>query len=83
MALNIKDPNADKLARKLAKLTGETLTDAVIAALEERLARIERGRGSDMLENLRESRKRFAKLKVVDKRSADEILGYDPNGLPG
>ena len=82
MALNIKDSTADKLARRLAKLTGESLTDAVIAALEERLARIDRSRGSDMLENLRECRQRFAKLKVLDTRSADEILGFGANGLP-
>ncbi|WP_280137494.1 type II toxin-antitoxin system VapB family antitoxin [Ensifer sp. Root31] len=35
-----------------------------------------------LLEELAASRKRWAKLPVLDKRSADEILGYDENGLP-
>jgi antitoxin VapB len=39
MALSIKDPDADRLARALAERTGETLTEAVINALRERLER--------------------------------------------
>jgi antitoxin VapB len=39
MALSIKTDEADRLARALAKLTGESLTDAVTTALRERLAR--------------------------------------------
>lgn len=37
VSLNIKHPKADKLARSLAHQTGETVTEAVIKALEERL----------------------------------------------
>ena len=39
MALSIKATEADELARSLAQLTGESLTQAVTAALRERLAR--------------------------------------------
>jgi antitoxin VapB len=39
MALSIKDPDADRLARAVAQCTGETLTEAVINALRERLER--------------------------------------------
>jgi antitoxin VapB len=39
MALSIKTDEADRLARTLAKLTGETLTMAVTTALRERLVR--------------------------------------------
>lgn len=39
MALSIKTAEADELARSLIRLTGETMTDAVTAALRERLAR--------------------------------------------
>ena len=39
MALSIKTAEADHLARALAALTGETMTQAVTAALRERLAR--------------------------------------------
>jgi antitoxin VapB len=37
MALNIKDPATEQLARELANLTGEKLTQSVKTALEERL----------------------------------------------
>ncbi|MBC7668411.1 type II toxin-antitoxin system VapB family antitoxin [Caulobacter sp. DWR2-3-1b2] len=39
MALSIKTREADQLARDLAKLTGETMTQAVTVALKERLER--------------------------------------------
>jgi antitoxin VapB len=39
MALSIKTAEADELARSLARLTGESMTEAVTAALRERLAR--------------------------------------------
>ena len=43
MALSIKNRKAEVLAAEVARETGETRTDAVIHALEERLARL-RGR---------------------------------------
>ena len=39
MPLSIKAPEADRLARQLAKTTGETITVAVTIAMRERLAR--------------------------------------------
>jgi antitoxin VapB len=39
--LNIKDPEADRLARELARATGVTLTEAVTVALKERLQRVQ------------------------------------------
>ena len=41
MALNIKDPEADRLARALAAATGESITVAARAAFAERLARVQ------------------------------------------
>jgi len=83
VALSIKDPEADRLARELAARTGETLTEAVVVALRERLAR-ETGRAGviPMREELAAIRRRCASLPVIDSRSADEILGYDDRGLP-
>jgi antitoxin VapB len=80
MALSIKSDRADRLARELADLTGESITDAVVVALEERLAAERRRRRSahgvdDIVE-------RFSRLAILDDRSADEILGYDAAGLP-
>ena len=83
MALSIKDPETERLARTLAERTGETITIATRRALEERLRRI----GSDarkaaLLEDLAASRRRWSTLPVLDNRNADEIIGYDRNGLP-
>lgn len=83
MALSIKDPEADRLARELAARTGETLTQAIVVALRERLAReTGRRRPIPLREELAAIRRRCAALPVVDARSADEILGYDERGLP-
>jgi antitoxin VapB len=83
MALSIKSPEADRLARELADETGESLTDAIIQALRERLRR-ERGRirGLRLSEELQAIRKRCSALPVIDSRSPEEILGYDDRGLP-
>jgi antitoxin VapB len=83
MALSIKDPEADRLARELAARTGETLTEAVVVALRERLAReTGRTRSIPLHEELTAIRRRCAALPVLDARCADEILGYDERGLP-
>lgn len=83
MALSIKHPEADRLARELAARTGESLTDAVVIALRERLAReTGRARVVPLREELAAIRQRCASLPVLDSRAADEILGYDERGLP-
>lgn len=48
MALSIKTEQADRLARELAALTGETMTEAVTRSLSERLERERRRRAQDM-----------------------------------
>ncbi len=83
MALNIRNPEADRLAEELARATGETKTDAVIRAMQDRLERIRRERGGTRLaDELDEIALACAALPVLDPRSAEEILGYDDNGLP-
>jgi antitoxin VapB len=83
MALNIKDPKTDTLARELAQTTGETITEAVTVAVQERLDRLRAGRRSRRLaDELDEIALRCAALPVLDERSEDEILGYDLDGLP-
>lgn len=83
MALNIKHRDADRLARLLAARTGETLTDAVLNALRERLARHEaKRRGPVLRRELEKIRKRCSSLPVLDQRPSDEILGYDEHGVP-
>lgn len=83
MALSIKDPEADRLARELAAKTGETLTEAVVVALRERLARqTGRARVVPLREELAAIRQRCSALPVLDQRTGDEIIGYDDEGLP-
>lgn len=83
MALNIKHPEADRLARALASTTGESITEAVLTAIKERLQR-ETGRGDTdaVRKNIRRIQQRFAAKRVADTRTADEIIGYDEHGLP-
>jgi antitoxin VapB len=83
MALNIRNPETERLAAELARQTGETKTEAVTKALQNRLSRIRRDRSKRRLaEELEEIARRCAALPVLDPRSADEIIGYDENGLP-
>ena len=83
MALNIKDDVADRLARELAAETGETITTAVTVAVRERLERL---RGAVPRERRREAlttlTDRSSARPVRDRRGADEIMGYGPDGLP-
>ena len=84
MALNIKHAEADRLARELAAVTGESLTQAVVHALREELARQQRRPAPRTAKHLlQEARSRLARLPVRDARTADEIVGYDERGLPG
>jgi antitoxin VapB len=83
MALNIKDSTADELVRELASATGESITTAVTIAVRERLERV-RGVAPAALreqELLRIARQAAARPER-DRRSAEEILGYDARGLP-
>jgi antitoxin VapB len=84
MPISIKAPEADRLARELAAVTGETITDAVIVAMRERLVREERKRRGNrsLAAELMAIGRHCASLPVVDPRSSDEILGYDEIGLP-
>jgi antitoxin VapB len=83
MALSLKDPETDRLARAVAALTGETLTTAVKKALAERLERerLKRGDRAKRLARIREIAEHFAGLPDIDPRSPDEIVGYDENGV--
>lgn len=83
MALSIKDKETERLARALAERTGESLTLATRRALEERLRRVGgAARRAALTEDLAEIRRRWSALPVVDHRSAEEIMGYDRDGLP-
>lgn len=84
MSLNIKDRRTDELARRLASLTGQSITEAVRNAIEERLEREERKRNAEALS---------AELLEIGRRCAEAMGGtahsldhgdflYDEIGLP-
>ena len=83
MAITIRSSEADRLAHELAAVTGESITEAVTNALRERL---ERHRAVDevtrqrRLAALQAMRAAVAGREVADRRSDDEILGYNEYG---
>ncbi|HEX3954152.1 MAG TPA: type II toxin-antitoxin system VapB family antitoxin [Stellaceae bacterium] len=83
MAISLKDPETDRLARAVAALTGETLTAAVRTALAERLERekLRRGEIPDLAARIREIGEHCASLPILDPRSPEEIVGYDETGM--
>ena len=83
MTLNIKSEVADRLARELADRTGESITQAVITALRERLERTRPVRhDDDLVDDVLRLADRFSRLRVLDARTADDIVGYDDHGVP-
>ena len=83
MALSIKKRETEQLARALAKEAGESITDAIERSLQERLERLRRKRKAKfLLESVDDILRRVDQLPILDDRSADEIVGYDENGLP-
>ena len=79
MVLSIENAKADQPAWKPAELTGETITDAVVAALQA-CPDVERRRGRHGA--LHDIVERFSRLEALDRRGSDDILGYDQYGLP-
>ena len=83
MPLNIKDSETDALAKRLASLTGESLTQAVKRAIQERLAKVEKSqRAIRLADELDHIALQCAGLPRRDRRPAEEIIGFDERGLP-
>lgn len=82
MALNIKDAEADRLARDLAARTGETITEAVVKALRERLKRECAKSPLSLKDEIMAISRRTAAMPRRTGRTADEIILYDERGLP-
>jgi antitoxin VapB len=80
--LHIDDPKVSKLARELAERTGESVADAVEHALEERLQRNLPRRAKASRDEILKIIEEMRQLPVLDPRSADELIGYDEDGLP-
>ena len=82
MALSIKNPEVERLARELAEKTGESITDAVLLALRERLVEEESRSRVGVKDRLMKIVEEARLLPGLDTRTEDEILGYDEFGLP-
>jgi antitoxin VapB len=81
MSLNIKDPEAHRLAQAISRATGESMTRVVTEALRERYSRIAQRKGKAGVEELLAIADRaagYVKRPYVDHA---ELL-YDENGLP-
>jgi antitoxin VapB len=83
VSLNIKSEEAHRLARELARLTGESMTAAVTEAVRERLHRLRRERAVGLADRLLAIGKDCAAHLKEPFRSVDhgELL-YDERGLP-
>lgn len=89
MALNIKNSQVERLVEDVAALTGESKTEAIRKALEERKGRLSLG----VAENRREHLWRFLEEEIwaelpanvrgkgIPQEEQDEILGYGPEGV--
>lgn len=81
MSLNIKDPEAHRLAQELARATGQSMTRVVTDALRDRLRAVEQAKGKASLEELMAIAKQTAALVKGPLIDHGDWL-YDENGLP-
>lgn len=83
MALSIKNEDTERLARQVAGETGESLTEAIQKALQERWERLRMRRRSHILASqVEDLLRRVDSLPTLDSRPDDEILDYDEHGTP-
>jgi antitoxin VapB len=86
MSMNIKNPEAHRLAREITAITGETVTEAVTVALRERLDRLQQRKKrtpEERLQRIREITRETSQLTAHWPDSTvlfDDL--YDEYGLP-
>ncbi len=80
MALSIRNPKVEKLARELSAISGRGMTEAIGEALEARLENLVAG-SDKRLALLSRIASACAASLDLDARSPDEILGYDAGGV--
>lgn len=81
VALNLKSREAHELAKQLAELTGQSMTQSVVDALREAVAR-RTPRATAKRELLERIAAHCAALPILDDRTIEQILGYDEHGVP-
>ena len=82
MALSIRNPRAEALARQIASMSGESITQVIIHALENHMERL-RGQRTypDTVNEIMAISSRCSSIPELDNRSTDEILGYNKIGV--
>jgi len=81
MGLNIKDPEAHKLAQQLADETGQTMTRAVTEALRETLDRVRKKKSKKMtVEEMLEIGRQFRRHLKAPARPCGTSIRRE--GLP-
>ena len=81
MALHITNPEVENKVRRLASLTGTSMTDAIGAAVEERLKRVKPARvETETVESILAMIRSFDLKPINEDLTDDEILGYGPDG---
>ncbi len=82
--LNIKDEETYALAAELARLSGQTMTQAVKEAIRDRLAqtRLQQHDQERLVARIKEMAHEIASSPTLDPRSPDEIIGYNEIGVP-
>jgi antitoxin VapB len=88
MALNIKNPEVERLAAQVAEMANESKTEAIRVALEERASRLKRQGRKTKHERVMETLERiWNKLppeelgRRLTKEEEEEILGFGPDGV--
>lgn len=87
MALSIRNPETEALARDVARIMGTSITEAITESLRERakaLAPLRQKHSRAQLARDAGIERIVAKFGkgLVDQRSAEDIIGYDEHGLP-
>jgi antitoxin VapB len=81
LSLNVKDPEAHRLAQAISRATGESMTRVVTEALRERYAKIEARKGKASVEELLAIADRAAVHLKRPYEDHAQML-YDESGLP-
>lgn len=81
MAINIKDPETDRLVRELATRMGVSITEAIKVAVQDQLSRT-RPRADIVFSEIQAIIDRGRTRPMLNDLTEDEILGYDEAGIP-
>jgi antitoxin VapB len=81
MSLNIKDPEVHRLAKAISEETGESMTQVVREALQERYDKLEKRKGKASVEELEAIAESIRALRKEPFMDHAELL-YDEHGLP-